>query len=217
MVTRDSNGRFVTSALEESFWSRVQKKSYCWIWTGGRDKDGYGRFCHAKKQRRAHRTSYELMIGVIPSGMLVCHTCDNPPCVNPDHLWIGAVRDNARDAATKGRLHRPSGETNPTAVLSSQQIGEIRERYRRGEATQADLAREFGTTFQNISSIVRGKSWASADVSACDLKNNHMKIRGERHRDAKLSAEGCKDDPIYLPRAFATGAGRSVWCEPVRD
>jgi hypothetical protein len=81
--------------------------SGCWEWTGLRDKNGYGKL--TIKSRRpapfmAHRLAYEHVHGAIPAGMFVCHTCDNPPCCNPDHLWIGSNRDNQLDASAKGRL-----------------------------------------------------------------------------------------------------------------
>lgn len=77
----------------------------CWEWLGGKDRHGYGQFRTEKKQHKtmAHRFSYEIHIGPIPDGMKVCHSCDNPSCVNPDHLWVGTQADNVRDMIAKGR------------------------------------------------------------------------------------------------------------------
>lgn len=91
----------------ERFWSRVKRGDGCWEWQGGSNQYGYGLFtrrgCDTKVTRVASRISWELAHGPIPQGMVVCHKCDNPPCVNPDHLFIGTHLDNMRDMVAKGR------------------------------------------------------------------------------------------------------------------
>lgn len=90
------------------FWGRVNRGDGCWEFRGGRTKKGYALFGHSARRVYAHRFSYELSTGSpIPEGMLVCHKCDNPPCVRPDHLFVGTAGDNARDAVAKGRMHIP--------------------------------------------------------------------------------------------------------------
>ncbi len=76
----------------------------CWPWLAGRGRDGYGHFKLAGKQHQAHRIAFALAYGVSPNKKLVCHTCDNPPCCNPKHLWLGTAADNMRDAKSKGRM-----------------------------------------------------------------------------------------------------------------
>ncbi|NDC95747.1 HNH endonuclease [bacterium] len=89
---------------EELFFSKVLKTESCWIWTGFRFPFGYGNFYIGKnKNISTHRYSYELHKGEIPEGMVVMHTCDNPPCVNPEHLVLGTQGDNLRDMMAKGR------------------------------------------------------------------------------------------------------------------
>lgn len=87
-------------------------KNSCWIWAKGKDRKGYGQFHFGKHGTyKAHRVSYEIFNGVIPEKMHVCHTCDLPPCVNPDHLWIGTNQDNMKDKMIKGRHKGTKGRT----------------------------------------------------------------------------------------------------------
>lgn len=103
--------------------------------------------------------SYTLFRGEIPDNMVVCHTCDNPLCVNPEHLWVGTAGDNIRDASGKGRLHRACGRANGSAVYTDDQIIAAREMYATGDHTIAHVAREFGMSYANMRCILRGQTW----------------------------------------------------------
>lgn len=135
----------------------VESLSGCWEWTGAKTRAGYGVFSIRGKLVYAHRYSYEETIGQIPSGLCVCHRCDNRACVNPDHLFLGTIRENAHDAMVKGRVRH--GRNHPNAKLDEHGVGEIRSRLVRGE-NQAAIARSYGVTASNISHIKRGATWA---------------------------------------------------------
>jgi hypothetical protein len=99
--------------LLDRFWERVEKSDGCWTWRGDKDKDGYGRLGRGGQgglKYRAHRLSYMIHSGPIPDGVVVCHQCDNPSCVRPEHLFLGSVADDHLDAKTKGRLRNGFGE-----------------------------------------------------------------------------------------------------------
>lgn len=169
------------------FWESVDKRGPggCWLWTGHRSKRGYGKFW-AGRSLLAHRVSAALDYRN-PVGQEVCHECDNPPCVNPAHLWVGTHSDNMRDAVAKGR-HKSglrgrdfSGERHGGAKLTAAQALEI---YRRG-ATEwaADLAAEYGVASRAVRRILNGKQWAS--VTGGKPVKREARVRSRRHAQAQ--------------------------------
>lgn len=138
----------------------------CWLWHGNlTDRPsgqlGYGRFYARGGAIYAHRLSYTIHKGEVPPGMYVCHRCDTPQCVNPDHLFLGNAKDNARDRNLKGRANtepRFQGESSPMAKLDAQTVRRIRERYAAGE-TQLAMAREYGLSSSTVCNIVNRKKW----------------------------------------------------------
>ena len=104
MTVDEKRLRELASAATPKFLARVDKSGDCWIWTGKISVHGYGIIVlPGKLEIGAHRVSYLIHRGDIPSGMFVCHRCDNPPCVNPDHLFVGSNLDNVADMTAKGR------------------------------------------------------------------------------------------------------------------
>lgn len=131
--------------------------SGCWEWKGNRRNGGYGEVATGQGAAVASRAAYEAWVGPIPDGQHICHTCDNPPCINPAHLFPGTRRDNMQDATTKGRLS--NGEASHYAKLTEQQVADIRLTYAAGGVTQREVARMFGTSQANVSLIVRSRTW----------------------------------------------------------
>lgn len=171
------------------FWAKVDKSGECWIWTAGRDRDGYGCAHFSRKPIRAHRASWILTNGSIPDDKpCVLHRCDNPPCVRPDHLWVGTTDDNNKDMAAKGRVgslfgdesfarRHPDrlargdrhgsrthpervrrGEAHRSAKLTDPQVREIVRRLDCGERQQS-LADEYGVARSVVSKISRRQIW----------------------------------------------------------
>jgi hypothetical protein len=97
------NGDPYAGEFKTKFESHIVKTDSCWIWNGPLFKSGYGRISNREKKLRAHRVSYEFYVGPIPDGLNVLHRCDNPLCVNPDHLFVGTHLDNMKDMEAKGR------------------------------------------------------------------------------------------------------------------
>lgn len=138
----------------------------CWLWTGTKDSYGYGYFQVAPRTpRKASRVSWELANGPIEGGLWVLHKCDNPPCVRPDHLFLGTAQDNTDDMIRKGRRRSGGplvplrGRKNGMARLTSEQVLEIRSLYAERAATQEALAARYGIDQTTVSSVVRRKNW----------------------------------------------------------
>ncbi len=142
----------------------ASRHSDCWTWIGSIGGNGRPRFSIKSIYFVAARIAYEIEYGPFDKSQNVCHSCDNPLCVNPAHLWLGTQRDNLEDMTNKGRravgnkVSNP-GEKNPAAKLTSIQVSEIRERYSEGNVTQQTLAAKYGVSQRMISLIVRHEKW----------------------------------------------------------
>lgn len=155
----------MTDAERKRFWAKVRKSRGCWLWTGSRNRKGYGRFMWRGRVRWAHRLAYVDAHGTLDPNLLVCHHCDTPACVRPDHLFQGTQIDNKRDSMRKGRAYfatnwRGGGETHPRARLTARQVRQIRRLVDEGFPYSA-IATVFACTYANIYSIARHINWRS--------------------------------------------------------
>lgn len=182
---RDGKGKFQAGhgmPVETRFWKKVDRSAgddSCWPWMGYRVPRGYGYFTPGAGAKKdwAYRWAWRLTHGDIPAGLEVCHKCDNPPCCNPAHLFLGTHAENMEDMAKKGRWKPRAvptgdahhmrrcpelvkrGEENQTAKLTEEQVKEIRQLFGTGEWTKTALAEKFGVTRTNIYIIVTGRGW----------------------------------------------------------
>lgn len=146
--------------LKDRFMEKIfRSESGCWEWRASRNKRGYGRILIAKRVHLAHRVSFELFRAPIPEGMSVCHRCDNPSCVNPEHLFVGTHKENMADCRRKGRARAPLGSENHVSKLSPDLVRYIRS----SSKSNCELSREIGVSDVAIRSARIGKSWAWVD------------------------------------------------------
>ena len=159
------------NTLPERLWSRIDKTpDGCWEFTGCRTPKGYGQLNRGARGQGlipAHRAAWEITNGPIPKGMFVCHRCDNPPCCNPDHLFLGTPADNSSDMTAKGRSTR--GERNPTAILNEPIVAEIKLLLSQGRSA-ASLGRQFGVSRGAIDHIKRGVNWKHVQPLVGELR-----------------------------------------------
>jgi len=165
---------------ESDFWSSIDKspgygpQGECWEWQGVITASGYGSTSLGRDQntpgkkgpRQAHRVSYSLLVGEIPEDLLILHSCDNRKCVNPAHLRVGTQKDNMQDALGRGRF--PIGEVSPSAILTNDQVKEIKLLLLL-EYSQSYLAEIFGVESGTINSISVNKAWKSIQITSKDL------------------------------------------------
>lgn len=138
------------------YYTMYEPNSGCWLWTGAVDKDGYGKLTVKYRYAKAHRESYELHKGPIPDGLVVCHRCDVPGCINPDHLFLGTNADNTADRDAKGR-HVPNyGEANGSAKLTAEKVRAIRAE----RGLQRVVADKYGISQTAVSLIKLKQRWA---------------------------------------------------------
>lgn len=144
---------------DERFWKFVtpEPNTGCWLWTGG---GVYPAFTVDGESYPAHRWILAQKTGDVGNGLEACHRCDTPACVNPDHLFWGTEKDNARDSMTKGR--RATGTRNTNARLTASIVSQMKQRYCAGAVTQRALAREYGVSQRAVVMALNGITWKEA-------------------------------------------------------
>ena len=146
------------------FWDKVRKTRGCWHWIGAKDNNGYGRIGINGHNRKAHRVLFEMLNGPISTDLCVCHTCDNPSCVNPSHLFIGTRKDNAQDSKRKGRYSSRAGINNGRAKLTEQDVITIR----KSPLSNKMVGDQFGLNRKYVYAVRVGLRWGHIRE---DLKN----------------------------------------------
>lgn len=143
--------------IAERFWEKVDRRGpdECWPWNGATAAFGHGCIYGDDRKLLAHRVSYELNVGPIPSGIWVLHRCDNPPCINPSHLFLGTPADNMADMAAKGRKTWVAGEVCWNAKLTPDDVIKIRESH----LLQSEIAAQFGIAQSLVSKIRNRRAW----------------------------------------------------------
>lgn len=201
-------GRYDQDVLDR-FWSKVRKSEEtdgCWLWTASLHTEGYGHFGLRGRIVRAHRVSWEIANGVtVPDGMKLCHTCDNPPCVRPDHLFIGTDAENAKDKVRKGRS--PRGEEAPKVRLTNDSVQRIVELRRQG-VPRKDVARLSDIDPSVITRIMSGQIWSHITGIVDGEQEAHS---GGGHRWAKLTDQQAEE--VYLTRTIQKRSLRDIAAE----
>lgn len=148
----------------DRFWSKVSKSTGCWLWSGTLQQKGYGTLMVDNERHSVHRIAWTLHFGPIPHRLMVCHSCDVPSCVNPNHLFLGTNSDNMRDAAQKHRLHAQRhpdlyrGDRNMRATVTAEIVLAIRAQ--KGRRSMRALAMEYGVSRSAICHIQQRRVWA---------------------------------------------------------
>jgi Autographiviridae endonuclease len=176
----------------------VRQPNGCLEWTGNIRNGAYGRVWFRGKMQPAHRVSYMLNVGPIPEGMVICHHCDNPPCGDPEHLFLGEIADNHADMTMKGRGFVPvprRGEKHERATVTEAEVLHIRASHHAGES-QSAIARRMGVDRQTVTNICLGKTWkhVGGPIRAPRAKRSRLpdamvlEIRSSNERNVDIAA-----------------------------
>ena len=153
--------------------SRILAKSHvnpitgCRIWEGSKDANGYGAIHLYDQYLAIHRVAYEIWVSPIPEGKILMHKCDNPSCIEPQHLKIGTTKDNNKDRSLKGRTNRSYGEDNPYSKLTEEAVYEIKTLFKQGitsKESRKKLAEKYRVTPECIYAVQMERTWKHISV-----------------------------------------------------
>lgn len=204
------------------FWSRVDVKSVdeCWPWKQSCFRGGYGQWKLRGRNLKAHRIAYALTFGDDPT-RLVLHSCDNPPCCNPAHHFLGDEAANSADCKNKGRLNTAAGERHgsktkpervsqgtrhPHARLTEEDVRTIHREYREGQTTHRELAERFGLKRESVSEILRGNNWKHIAAEFGGRAPCLRSRSGAKNAATKLT----EAEASSIIRRFAAGESRKA-------
>lgn len=182
----------MNSRVAERFWGRVEVRGpdECWPWKAHRNPKGYGLFWDGRKTTTAPRVAAELS-GMPPGDLFVCHRCDNPPCCNPRHLFLGDSFANQADCARKGRRKHLVGERHQRARLTAADVEQMRTMRANGVSALA-IAKQFGVSKATVSHATLGRNWKSnppSDAQLAAMNEQARRIRPNATGKPKLTAE----------------------------
>lgn len=160
--------------FQAKFWRQVKRNGLCWEWQGAKSRLGYGIVCVDGISVRAHRVSYVMAFGSIATDKIACHTCDNPSCINPLHIYEGTDMDNVTDCIIKGRR----GKGGLSRKLTADQVSEIRQEYAEKKASAMVLARRHHVGLSIIRKLVSGQTYKDAP-GPLTIPGKHGRPRNE--------------------------------------
>ena len=161
----------MTDGIAARLFARSKQEGECLVWTGARKRGGYGEIKINYRPASTHRIAWEVANGPIPKGLHVLHSCDNPPCIRHEHLFIGTNNDNIKDKLRKGR--QPRGEKHCCAKLTEEQVVSLRMEYALGAISQKAIGEKYGMSPSGVSLIISGKRRGGHD----DRRSTHSADR----------------------------------------
>lgn len=191
-------------AIATRFWARVDIRAdrECWLWRGGVDEGGYGRFHLNGGPAKAHVVSYTLSRGSVPGGSIVRHACDVRNCVNPYHLLHGTSRDNSRDMVERGRTY--SGERHHSAKLTMADARRMRELHAAGQS-EKEIAQTFSVTPSTVRRVVSGRSWREQPAVPCIKYGDTVTVFAA---DTAPAGDPARSDFCGFSASFSVEPGR---------
>lgn len=193
------------------FWQKVQagKSDECWEWQGRVGKNGYGVTYMHSHHLYAHRMAWVITNGPIEDGLHVLHKCDNPRCVNPDHLFLGTQADNNRDMHRKGRNAQPGGEDHHRSRLTWEDVHTIRRRHAEERVPNKELAEEYGVHLATITGVIANRTWhdegytpPAQRLTSRGVMNQHSKLTPEKVRAIRSAYASGKANQYELARTY---------------